>query len=177
MTAPEFSRPERIDTIGAGERGVTIAADAIERIALAARFGLLSVDRLEATLSVRREAAGIVVRGRVGADVVQACTVTDEPIPVTIDEPVALRFVESGDTGADEEIELDEHALDTIPYEGGVVDLGEAAAETMALALDPFPRSANAAAALREAGVLSEDEVKPLGGLAGLGDLLKNKSS
>ena len=181
MTAPEFSRPERIDTIGAGERGVTIAAEPIERVALAARFGLLSIDRLEATLTVRREAAGIVVRGRVGADVVQACTVTDEPIPVTIDEPVALRFVESGDAGADAggdaEIELDEHALDTIPYEGGAVDLGEAAAETMALALDPFPRSANAAAALRAAGVLSEDEVKPLGGLAGLGDLLKNKSS
>ena len=177
MTTPEFSRPERIDTIGAGERSLTLAADAIERVALAARFGLLSIDRLEAMLSVRREAAGIVVRGRVGADVVQACTVTDEPIPVTVDEPVALRFVEGGDAGEDDEIELDEHALDTIPYEGGAIDLGEAAAETMALALDPFPRSANAAAALREAGVLSEDEVKPLGGLAGLGDLLKNKPS
>jgi len=182
MTNPEFSRPERIDTIGAGERSVTIVADAAERAALAVRFGLLSVDRLDATVSVRREAAGIVVRGQVGADVVQACTVTDEPIPVTIDEPVALLFVAEGDdsgadAGGDGEIELDPGALDTIPYDGGAIDLGEAAAETMALALDPFPRSPNAAAALREAGVLSEDEVKPLGGLAGLGDLLKNRPS
>jgi uncharacterized metal-binding protein YceD (DUF177 family) len=177
MTNPEFSRPERIDTIGAGERSVTIAADANERTALATRFGLVSIDRLEATLAVRQEAGGIAVRGRVGADVVQACTVTDEPMPVTVDEPVALRFVSEGGADADDEIELDEGALDTIPYEGGAIDLGEAAAETMALALDPFPRSAGAAAALREAGVLSEEEeaARPKGALAGLGDLLSRK--
>ncbi|WP_242152140.1 YceD family protein [Sphingomonas sp. BAUL-RG-20F-R05-02] len=177
MTAPEFSRPERIDTIGAGERSVTITADAAERAALAARFGLVSIVRLDATLAVRQEAAGIAVRGRVGADVVQACTVTDEPIPVTVDEPVALLFVAEGFAGEDEEIELDEGSLDTIPYEGGAIDLGEAAAETMALALDPFPRSANAAAVLRDAGVLTEEEAKPKGALAGLGDLLGKKPS
>jgi uncharacterized metal-binding protein YceD (DUF177 family) len=176
MTTPEFSRPERIDTIGARERTVTLSADDAERAALAARFGLVSIGRLEATLAVRQEASGIAVRGRVGADVVQACTVTDEPIPATIDEPVALLFVSEGSAGEDEEIELDEGALDTVPYEGGAIDLGEAAAETMALALDPFPRSANAAAALREAGVLTEEEAKPKGALAGLGDLLRKPS-
>jgi uncharacterized metal-binding protein YceD (DUF177 family) len=175
MTNPEFSRLERIDTIGAGERSVTIAADPNERAALAARFGLVSVDRLEATLAVRQEAAGIAVRGQVAAEVVQACTVTDEPIPVSIDEPVALLFVTDGDAGEDDEIELDEGSLDTIPYEGGAIDLGEAAAETMALALDPFPRSAGAAAVLREAGVLTEEEARPKGALAGLGDLLGKK--
>lgn len=173
MTTPEFSRPERIDTIGAGERSVTIAADPAERAALATRFGLVSIDRLEASVSVRREAAGIAVRGRVAADVVQACSVTDEPIAVTLDEPVALLFVEGTAAGEDEEFELDEDALDTILFEGGAVDLGEAAAETMALALDPFPRGPNAAAALRAAGVLTEEEAKPQGALAGLGDLLK----
>lgn len=176
MTTPEFSRPERIDTIGARERTVTLSADDAERAALAARFGLVSIGRLEATLAVRQEASGIAVRGRVGADVVQACTVTDEPIPATIDEPVALLFVSEGSAAEDEEIELDEGALDTVPYEGGAIDLGEAAAETMALALDPFPRSANAAAALREAGVLTEEEAKPKGALAGLGDLLRKPS-
>jgi hypothetical protein len=112
---------------------------------------------------------------------VQACT-TSAPtrprtaIPATIDEPVALLFVAEGSAGEDEEIELDEGALDTVPYEGGTIDLGEAAAETMALALDPFPRSANAAAVLREAGVLTEEEAKPKGALAGLGDLLRKPS-
>ncbi|PNB34973.1 hypothetical protein C1X73_38090, partial [Pseudomonas sp. FW305-130] len=76
MTAPEFSRLERIDTIGEGARSVSITADAAERSALAERFGLLAVDRLEATFRVQRDAAGVVARGEVRAAVVQACSVT-----------------------------------------------------------------------------------------------------
>ena len=163
---PEFSRPERLDAIGAGEREVRIAADPAERAALATRFGVLAVDRLEAVLAVRREAAGIAVRGRVTGAVMQACSVTGVPLAATIDEPVALLFVERLDE--QEEIELDAGALDTVEIEGGAVDLGEAAAETMALALDPFPRSPDAAAALREAGVISEEEAGPFGALKDL---------
>ena len=172
VSAPEFSRPERIDTIGAGEREVTIIADATERAALAVRFGLMAVDRLEAVFRVKRDAAGIVARGRVSAAVVQACSVTDDPLPVTVAEDVALRFFTEREAAAEDEVELDLEALDTMPYDGSAIDLGEAAAETMALALDPFPRGPNAAAALREAGVISEEEAKPAGALAGLKGLL-----
>lgn len=42
---PEFSRPERLDAIGAGDRAVHIIADADERAALARRFDLIAVDR------------------------------------------------------------------------------------------------------------------------------------
>lgn len=172
MTTPEFSRLERIDTIGEGARSVSITADATERAALAERFGLLAVDRLEATFRVQRDAAGVVARGEVRASVVQACSVTEEPLPVTVSEDVALRFVTEQEAAAEEEIELDLDALDTMPYDGAAIDLGEAAAETMALALDPFPRGPNAAAALRAAGVISEEEAKPAGALAGLKGLL-----
>lgn len=165
---PEFCRIERIDTIGAGARSISITADETERAALAARFGLLAVDRLEARFAVQRDASGIVARGRVEAAVVQACSVTDDPLPVTVSEEVALRFVTEREAAAEEEIELDGDALDTMAYDGNGVDLGEAAAETMALALDPFPRGPNAAAALRAAGVISEEEAKPAGALAGL---------
>jgi uncharacterized metal-binding protein YceD (DUF177 family) len=172
MSAPEFSRVQRIDTIGEGDRAVTITADATERAALAIRFGLLAVDRLEATFRVKRDATGIVARGRVTAAVVQACSVTEDPLPVALAEDVALRFVTEQEAAAEEEIELDLDALDTMAYDGAAIDLGEAAAETMALALDPFPRGPNAAAALREAGVISEEEAKPAGALAGLKSLL-----
>lgn len=171
MIAPEFPRPERIDTFGAGERAVEIAADAQERAALATRFGLLSLDRLAASFRVRIEAGAIVARGTVSASVVQACSVTDEPIPVEIAEQVALRFVEESAVDS-EETELSGDALDTMFYSGSVIDLGEAAAETVALALDPFPRGPGAAAALKAAGVIAEDEVRPLGALAGLRGLL-----
>lgn len=164
--APEFSRPERLDTIGAGARSVTVEADADERRRLAGRFGLVSVERLAAWFEVRREAAGIAVEGRVEATVVQACSVTGDPLPATVDEPVRLLFVEPSAGG--EEIELSDDAIDTVEIESGAIDLGEAAAETMALALDPFPRSPAAEAALKEAGVLSEGESGPFAALKAL---------
>lgn len=176
MTTPEFSRLERIDTIGTGEREIRVVADPAERAALAARFGLKAIDRLEGVFRVQRDATGIVAQGHVDAAVTQACTVTDESLPVIIAEPVALRFVAEDAAEADE-IELSEDALDVMGFDGAAIDLGEAAAETMALALDPFPRGPNAAAALREAGVISEEEAKPLGALAGLKAALEKRQS
>lgn len=171
---PEFSRPERLDTIGERDRSVTFAATPEERRKLAARFAILSVDLLEAHFTIRRDTSGIVAKGHVTAKVVQACSVTDEPLTATIDEPVALRFVDN--FGAVEgEIELSDDALDTVPIDGGAVDLGEAAAETLALALDPFPRGPNAAAALRAAGVISEDEYQPVNAFSGLKAQLEGK--
>ena len=172
MSTPEFSRTERVDAIGEGERSVAISADPAECAALAVRFGLLSVERLAAEFRIKRDATGIVARGRVTAAVVQACSVTEDALPVSVDEPVALRFVTEQEAAAAEEIELDLDALDTMPYDGAAIDLGEAAAETMALALDPFPRGPGAAAALRAAGIISEEEAKPAGALAGLKGLL-----
>lgn len=170
---PEWSRPERLDAIGERDKPVHIEADEGERIALARRFELKAVERLAADLVVRRDAAGVLVTGRVRGDVVQACGVTDEPVPAVVDEEVALRFVEALD--GEEEVELSADAMDVVVIEGGAIDLGEAAAETMALALDPFPRSPNAAQVLRAAGVISEDEVQPMNAFAGLKDKLAGR--
>lgn len=171
---PEFSRVERLDSIGADERQVTIAADEGERAALAKRFGLMDVVMLEAEFAIWRSAAGIGATGRVRAEVTQACSVTGEPLAARVDEPVSLRFVEPGPANT-EEVDLDADALDTIEITGGGVDLGEAAAETMALALDPFPRSPDAEAALKAAGVVSDDEVE-LGPFAGLKAKLEGRT-
>lgn len=170
---PEFSRPERIDTIGEGAREIAVEANEAERAALAHRFGLLGIDRLAARFAVARQGEAIVAEGRVEAAVTQACSATGVPLPATVDEPVTLRFVE-GSTALEEEIELADDALDTIEIEGGTIDLGEAAAETMALALDPFPRAPGAEAALRAAGVIAEEEAGAFGALADLKRRLEN---
>ena len=167
---PEFSRVERIDSIGSEPRTIIIEADADERRRLAGRFGLIAVERLAARFALERDATGLLADGRVEAAVTQACSVTGDPVAATIDEPVALRFVEAATTG--EEVELTDDAIDTIEIDGGAIDLGEVAAETMALALDPFPRSAGAAEALRAAGVVGEDDAGPFGALAGLKEQL-----
>lgn len=174
--SPEFSRTVRSDTLGSNPRAMEIGADEAERAALARRFGLVSVDRLSAELSLVRRGEEVVATGRLSAAVVQSCVATEEPVAAEIDEPFDIRFrPHPQGSGGEEEIELGEGELDVIFYDGALVDVGEAAAETLALALDPFPRSPAAEQALREAGVMSEEEAKPAGALAGLKDLLGKK--
>lgn len=172
---PEFSRTVRIDTLGEGGRSMTVEAESAERAALAARFDLLSLDRLAAEARLRRDGDIIVAEGRIEAAVVQACVASGEPVPATIDEPFALRFVPAEQDGA-EEIELGPEDVDTVDYDGSAIDLGEAVAETLALSLDPFPRAPDADDVLKEAGVLSEEEAAeasgPFAALKGLKDKL-----
>lgn len=172
---PEFSRPLRLDQIGAGENKNAINAEAEERAALAKRFGLAAIDSLSAEYAVSRDVVSVIARGTLKAQVTQTCSVTGEPIPVTLNESFAIRFMPEPDTEAVEETELNEDECDTVFYAGSAIDLGEAAAETLLLSLDPFPRGPNAAATLKEAGVVSDEDVQPTGALAGLKDLLSKK--
>ena len=174
MTTPEFSRPVRIDTLGTAPRKLAIEAEPAERDALARRFRLVALDRLAAEATLARNGDEVIARGRISAAVVQICVASGEPVPAEIDEPFDLVFrPDAAEVGTDEEVELGEAELDVIFYEGGAVDLGEAAAETLALALDPYPRAPQADTALKAAGVKSEEEAGPFGALAGLRDKLK----
>lgn len=172
MTDPEFSRPIRIDTLGAGARTVAIEAEAAERDALARRFGLLSLDLLVAEAEVTAGTLGrIEAKGTIDAAVVQACVVTGQPLPSSFTAAFTLVFVPAAEL-AGEEVELEAQDLDTIGYEGGTIDLGEAAAETLVLELDPFPRAPDADEALRAAGVVGEEDAGPFGALKALKDRL-----
>lgn len=176
MSAPEFSRPRRLDTIGEGAASVHVEADATERAALAARFGLIALSALSADFNLRRDAGGIVASGTLSAQVTQACIATGDPVPASISERFDIRFLPEDAGPEGDEVELDAGDLDTMFYTGAAIDLGEATGETLALALDPYPRSPAAADALRQAGVVSEAEAKPAGALAGLKDLLQRGS-
>lgn len=168
---PEFSRIWPAGEIGDRVREVSIEADAAERAALAKRFAIVAIGRLSATARLQRRADGVYAEGRVSAQVTQSCVVTSEPVDDKIDEPFLLRFVENFDPDA-EEIELSANDCDTVPIEDGVIDLGEAVAETLALSLDPWPRSANADRALDEAGVSDGSDVGPFAALKALKDKL-----
>ena len=168
-TAPEFSRPLRLDQIGQGEHEVTVSATPDERTALARRFELAALDRLEATYRVRSDAAGIVASGHLSATATQVCVATGEDVPARIEEDFDLRFLPEDEPEGDE-IELDPEACDTMFYTGSAIDLGEAAAETLLLALDPYPRAPGADAVLREAGVIREEDARPVSAFAALKD-------
>lgn len=151
MNAPEFSHVLRAHEIGGTVRKLALEANDAERAALAARFDLLALDRLTATLEVKREAAGIRVTGRVEGAGAQPCVASGEPVPFRVKEAVALLLSDAPDAGG--EIELSGDDLDVEPLAGDIVDLGEIAAQAFALGLDPYPRRPGAVA-----GIISEDE-------------------
>ncbi len=169
---PEFSRPYRLDELGGGARAVTIEADEAERAALAVRFGLIQIDALAVTAELVRDGDAVVATGNLRASVVQACVASGDPVPARIAEASALRFLPEAEVDAAEEIELHENDLDVIPYEGSAIDIGEAAAQTLALALDPFPRAPDAEEKLRAAGVIGEEDAGPFAALKALRDKL-----
>lgn len=178
MTAPEFSRPMRLDTIGGQPRELTLAAGPAEREALARRFGLLALDRLEADLAVSRRDEEVAVRGTLRAEVVQACVASAAPVPAALIVPFDILFRPQPAPGkADEEVELGEGEMDVVFYDKAEIDLGEAVAETLSLNLDPYPRAPEADAVLRAAGVQREGEEEketPFAALAGLKGKLKD---
>lgn len=176
MIEAEFSRPVLIDTLGEQPRTMAIAAEPAERAALARRFGLPGLDRLEAELAISRAGDQVAVAGTLRAELVQACVASGAAVPAALIVPFEIRFRPLPDAGsAEEELELSEDELDVVFYDRPEIDLGEAVAETLSLNLDPYPRAPEADAILREAGVSQEGEEEkgPFAVLAGLKDKLK----
>jgi uncharacterized metal-binding protein YceD (DUF177 family) len=150
-----------------GQR-IEYSADEAERAAVAERLGLLGLDRLEAVLTLRCEGERVRAEGRMRASVAQACVATGESVPAMIDDKVALLFMPEPVGTPDEEVELSAEDLDVIFHDRREIDLGSALADELSLALDPYPRSAGAEDALKEAGVLSEEQAGPFAALAAL---------
>jgi uncharacterized metal-binding protein YceD (DUF177 family) len=177
MSAPEFSRPVRIDTLGEGERRMRIEADEAERAALARRFGLVAIGRLTADFGLTCRGEEVAMTGALSAAVTQSCVATGLPLEAALEEPFEIVFRPHPEAaGGEEEVELGDAELDVVFYDGSAVDPGEAVAETLLLNLDPYPRAPGAEEVLRAAGVKSEEEAGPFAALAGLKDKLKGKS-
>lgn len=172
VSANEFSHVVKLDAIGAGQSNVRLCADETAREGLLRRFDLAALDSLDADIAVSRDKKGVLATGRFRAVLAQYCVATGEPVPTSIDEVLTIRFVPEPVVGADSEIELEAEDCDTMFYDGLGVDLGEAVAQSLGLALDPYPRSPGAADRLKAAGVKAEDEVGPFSALAGLKDQL-----
>lgn len=165
MSAP-FSCRITLDRVHDGER-IDLIATAEERAALAARLGLVAIERLDAHCALQRAATGSIrARGRIRAALTQSCVASGEPLPAFVDEAFDLHFQPEPAGTPDEEIELSGDELDVIFHDGSAIELGEAIADTLALSLDPYPRGPNAEAALKAAGVIGEDQAGPFAALA-----------
>jgi Large ribosomal RNA subunit accumulation protein YceD len=136
---PEFCRLVPLERIRAAGLTITVEADAAERAALAARLGVPELCALSCRFRLRPAKAGAVMaEGELRARVRQVSVVSLEEFEAELAEDFLLRFVPEGSETA----ELDPESVDEMPYAGAAVDLGEAAVEQLALALDPYPRQA-----------------------------------
>jgi uncharacterized metal-binding protein YceD (DUF177 family) len=168
MTAPEFSHLVTLADAAQG-RTVALEADAQARAAIAKRLDLVELSRFMLRAEVRAVAGGIAAQGVVEADAVQSCAATGLPVPVRLSEPFDLRFLRDIDAGtetAEEDVEIGSADCDLLPLENDRIDVGEAAVQTLSLALDPFPRHPDADRILAEKGVLSEEQAGPFAALA-----------
>jgi len=163
--SPELSRmadPRLITT-----RPVLIDANAAERAALAERFGLVSIDRLHAELALVLDGDRVTATGRLQAAIVQSCAVSGDDLPITVDEPLRLFFVPEPVIEA-EELELEEAELDQLFYTGNSFDVGEAVAQSLALAIDPYACGPDADRVREEAGLNAPGAGGPFAALAAL---------
>ncbi len=145
--ALEFSRLVEVSRVPPGGLDETIEADADERARLAERLGVPRLLSLTARFNLMPwRQGGLRVRGRVKAEVEQVCVVSLETFVAGLSEEVERYFAgeaESGWSGAVhhlDSLEGDEPDLVT----DGEIDLGELAAETLVLAIDPYPRKPGA---------------------------------
>ena len=146
-----------------------LTASPAECAALAHRFALVRIERLAAELVLSRVENGAEGRGRLDAAIVQTCAVSGDDLPVKIDEPIFFRFVSAeGEHQPDEEVEIALDDCDEIEFSGTMIDIGEAVAQSLALAIDPFAVGPTAEQVRRKAGLLDEQAAGPFAALAAL---------
>lgn len=144
---------------------LTIDATEAECAALARRFEIAAVRSLRAELGIEEDGDAVTARGTLTANLLQVCAVAGDEFPVRVAEPLALRFVpQVTAVPEDEELEFAPDDPDEIEFDGESFDLGEAVAQSLALAIDPYAEGPNAEATRREAGIVDEDA--PRGALA-----------
>lgn len=159
----EFSHPVKAGQIRSAPQSYELTADAAACAALAARFGLPGIAALTGHFILTHERAGTIAATlTMQARVTQTCVLTLEPFAAEIAERVDLRFVPA--TALEEEEVFAPESLegpDEIPFEDGMIDLGEALAEQLALALDPYPRKPGA----KMPGAAADDGASPFAAL------------
>lgn len=175
VTRNEFSHVIKLSEIGSHSRNIPLFADDDARAGLMARFDLAALDLLKAEISLAHDAEGVVATGCFTADLSQFCIASHDPVPAKMDEAIHIRFISEPVVNGEVELELAPEDCDTMFHDGQTIDLGEAVAQSLGLALNPYPRSPEAEKMLKAAGVKSEEDALPTGALAGLKDLLAKK--
>lgn len=141
--SPEFSRLVPLARLGPEPFRQEIEATPDERAGLARRFDLVALDRLTAAVTLgRRSGETVLLEAAFAAAFVQTCAVTLEPVSATVSEHFSLVYGPMDDAAGEIEPGPEEPAFE--PLTGDAIDIGEAVAQELSLALPLFPRHPDA---------------------------------
>ena len=146
----EFSRPIDVRELP-GPRTFEIKADDLERTALARRFGLegegLLAFSAELTIKPAKKGQEAHLTGTITADLRQNCVVTlesfDSQLVAWLDIFYSAEAKDDPLAEPPEPIDAESGGMlgeAPEPMIDGIVDIGEAAAQTLGLEINPFPR-------------------------------------
>jgi uncharacterized metal-binding protein YceD (DUF177 family) len=141
---PPLSRIVRIDDLKDGEeRAIEVTPS--ERAAIAALLDLVALDQLSFTYRFYRRGEGrFVLQGTLAASVTQTCVVSLEPMASALQVAVEIEFWPAPlvDQLAASAHETASHGMVDWPEPilEGKIDVGSVIYETLATALDPYPR-------------------------------------
>lgn len=139
-----LSRPLKVDEIKDGVSG-EIAATESEIETIGKMLDLVALDRLTLAYRLERRGGGrLLLTGTLRATVTQTCVISLDPVESRIEVPVEMEFwpaaliAESernaAETGGSGLLDWPEAILD------GWIDLGPVIYESLATALDPYPK-------------------------------------
>lgn len=169
-----LSRPIRVEEIKDGASGEVIATET-ERQAIARMLDLVALERLVFSYRLTQGGEGrLHLTGRLAADVTQTCVVSLDPVTATLDVPVEVDFwpaflLDSLEKSSEEPghagpLDWPEAIVD------GRIDLGPLVYETLATALDPYPKREGASFdwSQRDTEQLGSSQTGPFAALAAL---------
>jgi uncharacterized metal-binding protein YceD (DUF177 family) len=120
-----------------------IEASAEEREKLSRRLDLLSLDRLVAEVELRRQSPEVILlEAEFAAEFEQCCAVTLEPVRGAVSDRFSLVYGRAPEEETEIALTAEEPAFE--PLYGNSIDIGEAVAQELSLALPIFPRDPEA---------------------------------
>lgn len=149
LPAPPLAWSHAVTDIPGSGLAITRKASAAELAEVRQALDILGCDQLSASYRITAITAitggGYRLAGKLKAHVVQACIVTLEPVPADLDETFDVEYWPPGlhDEATTDEIEA-LSAAEIEPLQHGLIDAGRIVYETVAAALDPYPRNQGA---------------------------------
>lgn len=157
MTHPEYHLVVGLDRIGTKALHVILAPDAEVCANLARRFDLVRLADFTGEVVLVLQGQDVRVTGQLKALPTYNCRVSNESYASPVEARFDLLFRTEDEDNPHAELELAVDDLDIEPLGPHGVDVGEVAAQSLSLALDPWPRAPDVDAVLPELGIVTEE--------------------